>query len=124
MSKIKVVVRYLLGAMLLVFGLNGFFQVMPMPPLTPEAGEFMGALVKTGYMMPFISVIKIVCGILLLSNKYVSLALVLVFPVLLNAFSFHLFLDLGGIAGALFAIAMNIFLFFVNKENYSSLLKG
>jgi len=124
MSKIKVVVRYLLGAMLLVFGLNGFFQFMPMPPLTPEAGEFMGALVKTGYMMPFISVIKIVCGILLLSNKYVSLALVLVFPVLLNAFSFHLFLDLGGIAGALFAIAMNIFLLFVNKENYSSLLKG
>ena len=124
MSKIKVVIRYLLGAMLLVFGLNGFFQFMPIPPLTPEAGEFMGALVKTSYMMPFISVIKIVCGILLLSNKYVSLALVLVFPVLLNAFLFHLFLDIGGIAGALLATAMNIYLFFVNKVNYSSLLKA
>jgi len=124
MSKIKVVIRYLLGAMLLVFGLNGFLQFMPMPPLTPEAGEFMGALVKTDYIMPFISVVKIVCGILLLSNKYVSLALVLVFPVLLNAFLFHLILDIGGIAGALFAIAMNIYLFFVNKENYSSLLKA
>jgi len=123
MSKIKVVIRYVLGAMLLVFGLNGFFQFMPMPPLTPEAGEFMEALVKTGYMMPFISIVKIVCGILLLSNKYVSLALVLVFPVLLNAFLFHLILDIGGVAGALLATAMNIYLFFMNKENYSSLLK-
>jgi hypothetical protein len=124
MSKIKIVIRYLLGAVLLVFGLNGFFQFMPMPPLTPEAGDFMGALVNTGYMMPFISIVKIVCGILLLSNKYVSLGLVLVFPVLLNAFLFHLILDIGGIAGALFAMTMNIYLFFVNKENYSSLLKA
>ena len=123
MSKIKVVIRYLLGAMLLVFGLNGFFQFMPIPPLTSEAGDFMGALVKTGFMMPFISIVKIVCGILLLSNKYVSLALVLVFPVLLNAFLFHLILDSGGIAGALLATAMNIYLFFMNKENYSFLLK-
>ena len=89
MEKAKIVIRILLGLIVLVFGLNKFLQFMPMPPMSGAAGEFMGALVKSGYMMPIVAIIEIIAGVLLLLNKYTSMALILLFPVLLNAFLFH-----------------------------------
>ena len=123
MKKAQLVIRVLLGLILVVFGLNKFLQFMPMPPMPEAAGVFMTALVTSGYLMVVVAIIEIVTGVLLLVNKYQSLALVIVFPVILNAFLFHLFLDLPGIGGAAFAMAMNIFLFFANKESYKSILK-
>jgi len=124
MSKVKMVVRILLGLMVLVFGLNKFLQFMPMPPMSQEAGEFMSALVNSGYLLMVVAIVEIVTGILLLLNRFVPLALVILFPVLLNAFLFHLFLDLAGIGGAAFAIVMNSYLFFVHKESYSELFQS
>jgi putative oxidoreductase len=124
MKKAKLVIRVLLGLILVVFGLNKFLNFMPMPPMPDAAGEFMGALVKSGYVMVIVAIVEIVTGILILLDKYQALALVLLFPVLLNAFLFHLFLDLPGIGGALFAILMNSFLLFANKEKYSELFKA
>lgn len=122
MNKVKLVVRILLGLMLLVFGLNKFLQFMPMPEMPQLAGEFMGALVNSGYLMVVVAIVEVVTGVLLLINKYQALALVLVFPILLNAFLFHLFLDPSGIGGALLAITMNMYLLFINKESYKGLL--
>ena len=50
MAKATVIVRILMGAMLIVFGLNKFLQFMSMPPPAPEIGTFMGALFATGYI--------------------------------------------------------------------------
>ncbi len=124
MNKATLIIRILLGLMLIVFGLNKFLQFMPMPPLPDAAGEFMGALGKSGYIMPIVAIVEIIVGILLLLNKYVPLAMIILFPVLLNAFLFHLFLDLPGIGGAAVAIAMNIYLFFAHKASYSELFKS
>lgn len=95
---------------------------MPMPEMPQLAGEFMGALVNSGYLMVVVAIVEVVTGVLLLINKYQALALVLVFPILLNAFLFHLFLDPSGIGGALLAITMNMYLLFTNKESYKGLL--
>ncbi|MFT4757351.1 MAG: putative oxidoreductase [Vicingaceae bacterium] len=124
MNKAKLIIRILFGLMLVIFGLNKLLQFMPMPPMPEAAGEFMGALVKSGYLMFIVAIVEVVAGVLLLVNKYQSLALVVVFPVILNAFLFHLFLDLAGVGGAAVAMAMNIFLFFANKESYKSLFNS
>jgi putative oxidoreductase len=124
MNKAKLIIRVLFGLMLVIFGLNKFLQFMPMPPMPEAAGEFMGALVKSGYLMIIVAIVEVVAGVLLLVNKYQSLVLVVVFPVILNAFLFHVFLDLAGIGGAAIAMAMNIFLFFANKESYKSLFNS
>ena len=97
---------------------------MPMPPMPDAAGEFMGAIMKSGYLMVVVAIVEILAGALLLVNKYQSLTLIILFPVLLNAFLFHLFLDLAGIGGAAFAMAMNIFLFVANKGSYTKLFKA
>jgi putative oxidoreductase len=124
MNKAKLIIRVLFGLMLVIFGLNKFLQFMPMPPMPEAAGEFMGALVKSGYLMIIVAIVEVVAGVLLLVNKYQFLVLVVVFPVILNAFLFHIFLDLAGIGGAAIAMAMNIFLFFANKESYKSLFNS
>ena len=91
----------------------------------PEAaGEFMGALVKSGYIMAIVAVVEIVAGILLLFNKFQPLTFVVLFPILLNAFLFHIFLDIAGIGAAAVALAMNAFLMFANKGAYSEILKA
>ena len=120
----KLIVRILLGLILIVFGLNKFLQFMPMPPMPEEANDFIGALVESGYLMVIVAVVEIIVGILLIVNRYQPLALVVLFPILLNAFLFHLFLDPMGIGGAALSIAMNIFLLFTNKESYQTLFKA
>lgn len=124
MKKAELIIRILLGAMVLLFGSNKFLGFMPMPPMTAEATTFMGALYNTGYMLKIVGLVQIITGGLLLSNKFTPLALVLLFPVMINAFFFHLFLDISGIGGALFAVAMNVFLFFRHKPAYESILKA
>lgn len=123
MEKAKLIIRILLGLMLVIFGLNKFLQFMPLPPLPKATAEFMGALIKSGYIMVIVAIVEIITGLLLLLNKYQSLALIVIFPVLLNAFLFHLFLDIAGIGGAVIAITMNIFLLIQNKEVYNQILK-
>jgi putative oxidoreductase len=124
MKTAKTIIRILLGLMVLVFGLNKFLQFMPMPTLPASAGEFMGALAQSGYIFPIVAIVEIVTGTLLLINKFKTIALIVLFPVMLNAFLFHLFLDLPGIGGAALAIIMNAFLMINEKESYQGLLKA
>jgi len=82
-----------MGLIFVVFGLNGFFNFIPVPPMEPGATNFIMALVGTGYMMPWIKVIEIACGVCFMAGCYVPLALIAIAPILLNIFAFHLFLD-------------------------------
>ena len=120
----KIIARVLLGLILLIFGLNGFLQFMPMPEMSAEAGEFMGALAQARYIFPIIAIVEIIVGALLLINKYTALALIVLFPILLNAFLFHLFLDIIGIGGAALTITLNIFLLITNKDKYKGILQA
>lgn len=124
MNKAQLIIRILFGLILLIFGSNKFLHFMPMPPMPEAAGAFMGALVDSGYLMTLVALVEIVAGVSILINKYKTLALVILLPVILNAFLFHLFLDLSGIAGSAVALMMNLFLMYANKESYRSLLKS
>lgn len=123
MKKATLIIRILLGLIGLIFGLNKFLQFMPTPPMPQPAGEFMGALVASGYLMVVVALVEIGTGIMLLTNRYQPLALVILFPVLLNALLFHIFLAPAGMGGALMATAMNIFLFYANLDSYRALLQ-
>ena len=116
------ITRVLLALILVIFGLNKFFNFLPMPPMPEAAQGFMGALIETVYLMLFVAIIEIISGIFLLLNRYSTLILILIFPVLLNAFLFHLFLDLKGIGGALLTISLNIFLIVRSFDKYKILL--
>jgi len=104
------IARVILGLIFLVFGLNGFLHFIPMPPPTGTAAEFIYGLVKAGYFLPFMASIQVICGILLLSGTLIPFALLLLFPIALNIFFFHMILAPAGLGMAVLIIAAHIVL--------------
>ncbi|MBC7887020.1 MAG: DoxX family protein [Ferruginibacter sp.] len=86
------VARVILGLIFLVFGLNGFFHFIPIPPAEGIAGEFAFGLSKAPYFYPFMMSVQVVAGVLLLSGLFVPFAVVLLFPITLHIVLFHLML--------------------------------
>lgn len=123
MSKIPMVVRYLLGVVYVVFGLNGFLHFMPNPDLPAGAKDFIVALMNSGYLMYVVKAVEVVGGILLLANIYVPLALVIIAPITLNIFLFHLFLAMDGLPIAVVLLAMNVYLGYMNRSAFANMLK-
>jgi uncharacterized membrane protein YphA (DoxX/SURF4 family) len=118
------IARVLMGLMFFVFGLNGFLNFIPQPktPLPEGAMAFAGALLKTGYMMPLISITQLVVGTLLLANRFVPLALVLLAPFLVNSIAFHVFLEPSGLVMAGVVAALEIYLAWAYRKAYAALL--
>jgi len=104
------VARILLGFMFTVFGLNGFLHFIPMQPPPGLAGQYMGALFVSHYLV-VVFVVQLVGGLLLLANRYVPLALILLGPVIVNIICFHAFLAPEGLPLALVATVLWVVVF-------------
>ena len=115
-------VRVFLGVIFFVFGLNGFLQFMPQPPMPDKAGAFMGALAATGYMFPLIKSVEVVAGALLLSNRFVPLALGLLAPNVVNIVLFHAVLAPGGLPVAVVVLALELYAAWSYRDAYASML--
>ncbi len=116
--------RLLLGLVLFVFGLNGFLQFLPMPPAPEKAMAFMGALAATGYMFPLIKGVEVIGGALLLSNRFVPLALAIVAPNVVNIVLFHAVLAPGGLPVALFVLALELFTAWSYRDAFAPMLRA
>ncbi len=82
------VARYLLGLIFLIFGLNGFLHFLPSPVPPGIAGQFLGALFVS-HFLAVVFLLELIPAILLLLNRFVPLALVLLGPVIVNIVLFH-----------------------------------
>jgi uncharacterized membrane protein YphA (DoxX/SURF4 family) len=82
------IARVLLGLIFVTFGLNGFLNFIHMPPPTGLAGQFIGVLFVSHYLVP-IFLLQVTGGALLLANRFVPLALALLAPVIVNILLFH-----------------------------------
>jgi uncharacterized membrane protein YphA (DoxX/SURF4 family) len=102
--------RILLGLCFFVFGLAYFIHFMPEPEGPQPAGAlaFGGALFQTGYMFPLIKGTEVACGALLLVNRFVPLALVVLAPIIVNIVAFHAFLEPSGLVVALLIAAVEL----------------
>ncbi len=120
-SKLILVLRILLALILIVFGANKFFGFMPNMEMPKLAGDFMMAIMATGYLFKLIGATEIIVGLLLLFNKWVPLALVVFAPVALNMIFFHLFLAPAGIGPAAVVTIITIILMYNNWSKYKPL---
>jgi hypothetical protein len=110
MTFISDLCRRALGLIFMVFGLNGFFHFIPLPAPVGLAGQFMGALAGSGYLLP-VFVLELVAGAMFVTKSYVPLALALIAPVVANIVLYHALLEhhglffaavVGGLWGVLF----------------------
>lgn len=123
-KKSTTIIRIIFGLMLLGFAVSGLLNLMPAPQYAGEANDFMNALIKTGYIMVIVLLLKLLVGISLLINRFVPLALVLFMPISVNMFLFHLFLDIASIPPALVILILNSYLLFAYLEKYKPFLEA
>ena len=118
------VARVLLGLMFAVFGLNGFLNFIPAPTTPPPEGAmaFAIALMKTGYMMPLIKGTEVLVGVLLVLNRFVPLALVVLAPVVVNIVAFHAFLAPSGVGMMIVIVGLQLYLVWNHRAVYRPLL--
>ncbi len=90
--------RLLLGFVFVLFGLNGFLNFIPQPPIPPGLmADFNRVMRESHYLvLPF--AIQLLSGVLFLIGQYIPLALVLIGPVIVNILMFHVLLAPAGIA--------------------------
>jgi putative oxidoreductase len=99
------IARVLLGLVFLTFGLNGFLHFIPMPPPSGLAGQYMGALFVSHYLVP-IFLLQVIGGALLLANRFVALALVLLGPIVVNIVLFHSLMAPEGLPLAIVVVVL------------------
>jgi putative oxidoreductase len=120
MKIVVLIARILLGLMFFIFGLNKFLHFIPMPPPAGLAGQFMGALFVSHYLL-VIATIEIVAAILLLVNRYVPLALTLLGPVVVNILLYHTILDPSGLPIALVTVVLWFLVFYWHRTAFSAI---
>jgi hypothetical protein len=89
-----------------------------MPP--GLAGQFLSLLIQSHYVY-FVGAVLLVGGALLLTNRYVPLALTLLGPVIVNILLYLLLLSHAGAGLAILVTILWGFLLFRHRQYFSSL---
>ncbi len=118
--------RYLLGVIFLINGINMFLQFMPLPnPQQPEmAQRFLDLLAEAGYFYPILGLVKLLTAFALISNRFLPLMLIVMFPITLNGILFHIKMDAQMAPVAIIVGLMQCYLIFVNKSKYLPMLQN
>jgi len=115
------IARILLGLIFLVFGLNGIVPFIPRGPMpTGAAGQFAGALMQSHYTL-IVAGLQVIGGVLLLVNRYVPLGLVILGPVIVNIFLFHLLMAPSGLPMAIVVVVLWGIVALRNRQYFSGL---
>jgi len=121
MKIVTLIARTLLGLVCLVFGLNGFLNFLNLGPMPAGlAGQFMGALFQSHYYW-VVAALQIAGGLLLLVNRFVPLALVLLGPVIVNILCYHVFLNHAGAPPAIVVTVLWFIVFYANRQHFSGI---
>lgn len=121
MKIVILIARLLLGLVFVVFGLNGFLNFLSMGPMpTGLAGQFIGALFQSHYLW-VVAGLQVVGGLLLLVNRFVPLALVLLGPVIVNILLYHLLMNPAGIAMAMLVAILWFIVFYGHRQYFAGI---
>jgi putative oxidoreductase len=97
--KIAVLIaRILLGLIFVFFGLNGFLNFLHAQLPGGVAGQFLGAMFVSHYLLA-IAAFQVIGGALLLIGRYVALGLTILAPILVNILLFHITMAPGILPG-------------------------
>jgi len=114
--------RILLGLLFTLAGAGGFiFASIGNPPPQPGlAGEFARVFFQSHWVL-YVDGVQFVSGVLLLSNRYVVLALTMLGAVLSNILVFHIAMQPAGIVPGAIATALWFVLFRHYRASFAPL---
>jgi hypothetical protein len=114
--------RILYGAFWLIFGLNGFLHFFSVPAPSEQGAAFMAALETAGYVMPLVYGSQVVAGTLLLCGCYITLALLILAPVVGNIMLYDWFLNLSGLTIGIILLVIYLLLVYAYRQRLAPLL--
>ena len=118
------IVRILLGLMFLIFGLNGFLNFIPQPKDMPaEIVNVTSALMKAGYMA-VVAAAEVIIAVLLLTNRFVPLALALLAPIVVGIITFHIAIAPASIGPGLVVLLMELYLAWSYRGAFRPMLRA
>jgi putative oxidoreductase len=115
------IARLLLALIFVFFGLNGFLHFLPMPPPPGLAGQYAGALYQSHHIH-IVWALQIISGILLLINRYVPLALVILAPIIVNILLFHALMAPSGLPMAFLVLILWLIVAYWVRAAFAGLL--
>jgi len=116
------ITRFFLAVIFLTAGLNGYFVIFGLEPFIVTSPEAM-ALFEFEYLLIVEKSLEIICGVLLLINVFVPLALAILSPIVANIFLLHLFLDRSLLLLAVILVIAHSYLLFCYRKNFKSILE-
>jgi hypothetical protein len=117
MSRAATAARLALGALFTATGLGGFLGLLPLVP--PH--NFQQILIESGWMR-VVKAIELGAGLLLLSNRWVPLALSLLAPVVGSIALYHLLLDPAFLWITPIVLGLEAFLAWAYRGSYRGML--
>lgn len=115
------IIRSLIGLLLLFASISYFFHLFPEQPLTGDMKTFNDGLKASGYLMPLVKTIELLCGIAFVTGKFNKIANIVLIPISVNIFFTHVCLAPDGIPVAVFLLVGNIFLIYSKWDSYKGL---
>lgn len=117
-----IIVRSLMGALFVFGAIMFFFVPYKQPALAGDLKTFMEGLTASGYLLKLIKGTELVCGLALLVNRFVPLALVILCPIIINILFVHAILMPQELPIAIILLAAELFLAWYHRANYKGLL--
>jgi len=116
-----IIVRTLMGLIFAFASITFFFKLFPIPEMTGSVKIFNDGIAASIYLMPTVKVFELLCGLAFLSGRFVSLATVVIFPIILNILLFHTFLQPSGIPLAVLLLLGDLFLAYYYRDRYKAI---
>ncbi|CAN1563620.1 hypothetical protein MCETHM1_02780 [Flavobacteriaceae bacterium] len=119
-----IIIRSLIGLLLLFASVSYFLQLFPEPVLTGNMKLFNDGMNASGYLMPLVKSVELICGLAFVSGKFNRLAFILLMPISINILFVHICLAPEGIPVAAFLLLGNIFLIYTKWDSYKGLFEA
>ena len=118
------IIRTLIGLLLLFASVTFFLKLDPEPVTTGDFKAFQVGLMASTYLMPFAKGIELICGLCYVSNRFVTLANLVILPITINILLINIFLSPENIPIGLFLFLGNLFMIFRHWDNYKPLFRA
>lgn len=106
----------------MIAGINGYFVIFGFEPFIATSPEAM-ALFEFKYLLIAEKSLEVICGILLITNQFIPLAIAILSPIVANIFLLHLFLDHSLLLLAIMLVLTLGFLLFYYRNNFMRVLE-
>ena len=111
----------LVGIGMIVFGLNKFYNFIPMPKMSPEEIALFEAFGKIGWLMPLVAIAEITGGFLSIFPKTRTVGALILLPVVVGILAHHVHHDPKGLPiGIVFGL-VNLWILFESRKKLAKL---